>query len=143
MYGQNFDPFNQQQNQQRPIAGTPINNPMDGKKTRGKILRFMFNPEFGEDIRNMRQNHTHFLKLVTNIFLQTGLIDASYQGLRDNSQLGLRSLVETAFKNLQFTKEGLPQVLLFFTFVGSMAVIVMCLLFFMISLGSSPHARMS
>ncbi len=142
MFGTNFDPFNQQPGNpfkgQRPIAGIPTGN-QKGKTQTGKILRYMFNPELGEDIRNMRGQHGHFLKLITNLFLQTGLIDATYIGLADPSRMGLISLIEEAYKNLRFTREGLPQVLLFATFVGSLAVVALSIVFFIMMLGSSPR----
>lgn len=143
MLGTNFDPFNQRpsQQQQRPIAGVPMGEPNQGNKKQGsKILRFMFNPEIGEDFKNLRQNHTHFLQLISNIFLQTGLIDAAYPGFTDPNKMGLRSLLEEAYRNLRFTKEGIPQILLFFSFVGSLIVIGMSLLFFIISLGATPRS---
>jgi hypothetical protein len=137
MLGTNFDPFNQLGNKQRPLAGTPQDG---GKKaTRNKVLRYMFNPELGEDFKNFSQNHTQFLKLVANIFLQTGLIDASYLGFTDPSQLGLKSLLETAYRNLRFTRDGMPQVLLYFAFVGSLVVVALSIVFFILSLGSNPR----
>ncbi len=142
MFGQNFDPFNQQQGGpfkgQRPIAGTPTGNQKEKSQT-SKVLRFMFNPELGEDIKNMRSSHGQFLKLISNIFLQTGLIDASYPGLADPNRLGLKSLMETAYRNLRFTREGLPQVLLFFAFAGSLVVVALSILFFVLSISSNPR----
>ncbi len=140
MFGTNFDPFNQQGpfKGQRPIAGTPTEQQGKQKSQTSKILRYMFNPEFGEDIKNMRGSHGHFLKLICNIFLQTGLIDAAYPGLADPSQMGLKSLMEYAYRNLRFTREGLPQVLLFFAFAGSLVVVGLSVLFFIISIGSNP-----
>jgi hypothetical protein len=144
MLGSNFDPFNQQPKGQmgnRPMAGTPNNGKNADKSQRSKILRFMFNPEIGEDLKNFRTNHGHFLQLVANIFLQTGLIDASYIGFTDKSQMGLKSLMEEAYKNLRFTREGMPQVLLFVAFAGSLVVVVLSILFFVLSLGMNPKGR--
>lgn len=143
MFGQNFDPFNQQPGGpfkgQRPIAGIP-NEPNGKQRSQtSKILRFMFNPELGEDIKNMRGSHDQFLKLISNLFLQTGLIDASYPGFADPNQMGLKSLMETAYRNLRFTREGLPQVLLFFAFAGSLVVVALSIVFFILSIGSNPR----
>ncbi len=141
MFGTNFDPFNQQPGGpfkgRGPIAGIPTGNQKEKSQT-GKILRFMFNPELGEDLKNMRGQHGHFLKLISNLFLQTGLVDASYIGFVDPNQLGLISLIKEARKNLRFTREGLPQVLLFFAFVGSLAVVGLSVIFFILALGTNP-----
>lgn len=142
MFGQNFDPFNQQPGGpfkgQRPLAGIPTGEKKEKSQT-SKILRFMFNPELGEDIKNLRGSHGQFLKLISNLFLQTGLIDASYPGFADPNQMGLKSLMETAYRNLRFTREGLPQVLLFFAFAGSLVVVGLSVLFFIVSIGSNPR----
>ncbi|NDE91455.1 MAG: hypothetical protein EB059_10050 [Alphaproteobacteria bacterium] len=136
MFGKNFDPFNQQ----RPLAGRPMEKNGKEKTQTGKVLRYMFNPEIGDDIKNFRQNHTHFLRLITNIFLQTGLIDASYRGLANPDRYGLKELLVHAYRNLRFTREGLPQVLLYFAFVGSLVVVALSIVFFILSLSSHPAA---
>ncbi len=141
MFGTNFDPFNQQPGGPfkgpRPIAGIPTGNQKEKSQT-GKILRFMFNPEFGEDIKNMGGQHSHFLKLITNLFLQTGLIDATYIGLVDPNRMGLVSLIKEAHKNLRYTRDGLPQLLLFYSFVGSLVVVGLSVIFFIVMLGTNP-----
>ena len=139
MFGTNFDPFNQQPKGpfKGPLAGVPTGNKKDTTQT-NKILRFMFNPEIGEDLKSMRGQHSHFLKLIANLFLQTGLIDASYIGFIDPSQMGLVSIIQEAHKNLRYTREGLPQVLLFFAFVGSLAVVALSVVFFVLAMGANP-----
>lgn len=141
MLGSNFDPFNQRPTGpfKGPIAGTPMAGKGD-KSQRNKVLRFMFNPEIGDDLRNMRGQHEHFLKLIANIFLQTGLIDAAYPGFTDPSQLTLRSLILEAYHNLRFTREGLPQVLLFGAFIGSLVVVGLSVVFFVLMVGASSQA---
>lgn len=139
MFGSNFDPFNQQPKGpfKGPLAGRPTGKQKESTQT-GKILRFMFNPELGEDLKSMRGQHSHFLKLIANLFLQTGLIDASYIGFIDPNQMGLVSLIQEAHKNLRYTREGLPQLLLFWAFVGSLIVVGLSVVFFILAVGSSP-----
>jgi len=139
MFGTNFDPFNQQPKGpfKGQLSGTPTGKKKPSTET-GKILRFMFNPELGEDLKSMRGQHSHFLKLISNLFLQTGLIDASYIGFIDPNQMGLISLIQEAHKNLRYTREGLPQLLLFWAFVGSLIVVGLSVVFFILAIGSNP-----
>lgn len=140
-----FDPFNPfTQPPRRPQNGAqmgarnagqkPGNNKgtkAEAKAKRSKVLRFMFNPEFGSSFEGFKEAHGLFLRLVANVFLQAGLIDATYPGLSDPQQLKLKTLLETAYRDLQYTREGMPRVLLFYAFVGSMAAVVISLLIFL------------
>lgn len=144
MFGQNFDPFNQKPNRpQPPIAGSKIpQTPQDKKMQRKQVMRFLFNPELGSSFEGMAQTHSMFLRLMANIFLQTGLIDASFRGFTDPTAMGLASLMREAYKNLEFTKEGLPKVLLFGAFVGSLAAVVLSAILFALALAGHPkHAQ--
>lgn len=152
-----FDPFNPfTQNQRRPpnrgtgAASRPQQpNPKDAKAQkkaqRSKVMRYMFNPELGSSLEGIKETHGMFMRLVANIFLQTGLIDATYPGLRDPKQLKLLTLIETAYRGLEYTREGMPRVLLFGAFVGSLAAVVLAVLIFIVSIMSSsptpPKAR--
>lgn len=127
MFTPNFNPFNQKPPGPQMTAGDPV-GPEEKGKRRGKVLRYMFNPEFGQSFRQIGETHGIFLELLANIFLQTRLIDASYPGLADKRQLKLLTMVTTAWKRLEFTQAGAPQVLLFFAFVGSFAAVVLALL---------------
>lgn len=141
---QPFNPFSQPQKQkpQGPVAGTKVGGTKEeARAKRNKVLRFMFNPELGQGFDSMRETHLVFLGLVANIFLQTGLIDATYPGLRDPKQLKLATLIRTAHEGLQYTRDGMPRVMLFYSFVGSMVAVVLSILVFIITIMSAhPHA---
>lgn len=141
MFGQNFDPFNQQQN--RPRAGTPTGKPADDKKKkRNQVLRFMFHPELGNSFHEVTEGHVHFVRLIGNLFLQTGLVDATYPGFSDPAQMKLVTLIRTAYNNLEFTREGLPRVLLFAAFVGSMAAVIVAVLLFFLTVAAPVQQKM-
>jgi hypothetical protein len=127
MFGTNFDPFNQKPPGPRFDAGRVGDKQKKGESR--KVLRYMFNPEIGESLKQVGETHSLFLKLVANVFLQTGLIDAAYPGLADPRQLKFHSLVMYAWGNLQFTREGAPQVLLFSAFMGTFVAVALAVLF--------------
>jgi|ERR1043166_2621537 hypothetical protein len=133
MFPPNFNPLNQKPPGPQMTAGDPTGPEGDkGKQMRGKVLRYMFNPEFGQSVRHVGETHSLFLRLLANVFLQTRMIDSTYPGLQDESQLKLITLLTTAWRRLEFTQAGLPQVLLFFAFVGSAAAVVLAILAFIL-----------
>jgi hypothetical protein len=143
MLGSNFDPFNQQKPRPRtgrPVAGRPVDDPdkAAAKDKRRKVLRYMFNPEIGQDFRNFNESHTYFVRFIANLFLQTGLVDASYPGFADREQMKLITLIEAAYRNLEFTREGMPRVLLFAAFVGSFVSVALAIVLFVLSLINTP-----
>src|SRR4051812_10919545 len=101
-----YKPFNpfvpppRPQRREEPVVdkkGRPI-DPI--KAQRNKVARFLINPELGSGFQDMKQTHGMFLRLVSNIFLQVGLIDAAYPGISDEKKLTLRSLLTYAYRNL-------------------------------------------
>lgn len=121
-------------------------NPIDPKKLqRKKITRFLLNPELGSGLQDMRETHGLFLRLVANIFLQTGLIDAAYPGISDERHLTLRSMLVYAYNGLEYTREGMPRVLMFYSFIASIAAMGFAILIFalhlMSSMGSHPAPK--
>lgn len=141
---QPFNPFSQPQKQkpQGPVAGTKkaASPKEEARAKRNQVLRFMFNPELGQGFQSMRETHQVFLGLVANVFLQTGLIDATYPGLRDPAQLKLATLLKAAHASLEYTREGMPRVMLYYAFVGSMVAVVLSIFIFIITIASS-HPR--
>jgi hypothetical protein len=129
----------------RPPSGQPQldkkGRPVDPKKEeRRKVLRFLFNPELGSGFHSMRESHTMFLRLVCNIFLQTGIIDAAYPGISDPRRLTFMSLMTYAASNLEFTREGMPRVLMFGAFIASLGAMGLAILVFVIHLlGPAKH----
>src|SRR5262245_35056044 len=117
-----FRPFN-------PFVPPPENRPTSAsgkkpvdphKEDRRKVMRFLFHPELGSGLQGMKETHGLFLRLVCNIFLQTGMVDAAYPGIADPKKLSLASLLKYAYEHLEFTREGMPRVLMFGAFIASM-----------------------
>ena len=144
MLGTNFDPFNQRPRQSyapSPRPRAPLDEKLAAKMQRKQVMRFLFNPEVGQSFEGLKETHGLFLRLVANVFLQTGLVDAAYPGFRDASALTLPSLLRYAYAQLEFTREGLPRVLLFGAFVGSLVAVVLAMIVFVFSvLHAAPTA---
>ena len=144
-----FSPFNPfttppQRGPQRNAAGVkqpPKTEKEIARDKRKQALRFMFNPELGQSFDSMKYSHSLFMSLIANVFLQTGLIDATYPGLREPSQLKLTTLLQTAYHGLEFTREGMPRVLLFGSFVASLAAVVFAIFIFALSVISAPAEK--
>jgi hypothetical protein len=140
MFGRNFDPFNQQPKNNGPVAGRRVDKTAKdaARKKRSEVLRYMFNPEFGENLKSMHETHSYFVKFLAALFLQTGLIDAGYPGFADPRQMKLVTMIRSAYRGLRYTREGLPQVLLFYAFAGSFVSVMLALLLFVATVTTPP-----
>ncbi|MBI3418649.1 MAG: hypothetical protein HY053_00740 [Proteobacteria bacterium] len=138
-----FTPFNpfQPPPPQRPNFIQQPQPPLVDKKgrpidprtqKRREIMRFLLNPELGSGLEGLHETHGMFLRLICNIFLQTGVIDAAYPGIADPKQLTLLSLLHYAASHLEFTQEGMPRVLMFGAFVASLLAMVLTVIFFIV-----------
>lgn len=74
-----FTPFNpfqpppprQNYRQPEPLVDKK-GRPIDPRKQRlREVMRFLFNPELGSGLEGLKETHGMFLRLVSNIFLQT------------------------------------------------------------------------
>ncbi len=102
-----------------PPSPDPSGKP---KAVKRSVLGMLFNPQLGPAISPLRESTRIFLQLVASVFASYRLIPKDYPGLRDpNAKLTLSGILGTAWNNLSFTREGLPQTLLFFAITGMMA----------------------
>jgi hypothetical protein len=129
-----FKPFNPfvpppQNRPQQPVdnKGRPVD---PRKEQRRKIMRFLFHPELGSGFDGLKETHGLFLRLVSNVFLQTGVIDAAYPGIADPKKLSFVSLMQYAYNNLEFTREGMPRALMFGAFIASLLAVLMAMILF-------------
>jgi hypothetical protein len=127
-----FNPFvpppqNRPQQQQVDNKGRPID---PRKEQRRKVMRFLFHPELGSGFEGLKDTHMLFVRLVSNIFLQTGVIDAAYPGIADPTKLSFLSLMKYAANSLEFTREGMPRVLMFGAFIASILAVLMAMALF-------------
>jgi hypothetical protein len=131
-----FNPFvppppDRPRNSRVDSNGRPID---PQKEQRPSVMRFLLHPELGSGLSELRDTHGLFLRLVCNIFLQTGVIDAAYPGIADPRKLSLIGLLSYAASNLQFTREGMPRVLMFGAFIASLIAVVLSMLLFTVHL---------
>jgi hypothetical protein len=123
--------------QNRPVRpqvddkGRPID---PRKEQRSKVMRFLFHPELGSGFEGLKETHVLFLRLVCNIFLQTGVIDAAYPGIADPKRLSFIGLMQYAANSLQFTREGMPRVLMFGAFIASILAVLLSMILFIVHL---------
>jgi hypothetical protein len=114
----------------RPAAptGTP-------KAIKRSVLGWLFNPQLGPAISPLRESTRIFLQLMATVFASYMLIPKDYPGLRDsNTRLTLSGIIGTAWRNLRFTRESLPQTILFFAITGMMAFSAVVAVFSLLSL---------
>ncbi len=137
-----FKPFNPFSAPPEQKPGAPRfdkkGRPIDPAKERARQIRsFLFKPDLTSGLQDLRETHGLFLRIISNVFLQTGLIDAAYPGIADPKKLSLVSLLRYAGSQLEFTREGMPRVLMYFAFVGSLAAVALSILIFALHLMSA------
>jgi conjugal transfer/type IV secretion protein DotA/TraY len=132
------------------ILGTPGNDPnrQDGKKkppgkTR-QTLNYLFNPQLGESIRPIGQSWQMFLQLIAMLFAANRLFPRNHPALLGNQQvrLTLGEIITTAWSQLKFTRDGLPQVVLFFATIGTLVFTALMLITLLLSIFmGTAHAQ--
>ncbi len=109
-------------------SGTP-------KAIKRSVLGWLFNPQLGPAISPLRESTRIFLQLMATVFASYMLIPKDYPGLHDsNTRLTLSGIIGTAWRNLRFTRESLPQTILFFAITGMMAFSAVVAVFSLLSL---------
>jgi len=150
-----FDPFqnwlkNPGSRQGQPIAGTPRedkpgstpSSTVDPRKARRRqVLRFLFHPELGTSFNSMAVSHGMFVRLVTTLFIQAELLPPGYGSGLELQQLKLLPLLAEAYRNLEFSRKGLPKVLFFAAFIGSIGVAVLSVVLFLLALLGTGHPK--
>jgi len=107
------------------------------------VLGMLFNPRFDRDIKPIGESAAMFVRMIASVFAAHRLFPKDHPALNDmNVRLTLREVIGVAFGNLSFTKEGLPQVLLFVAVVGSLAfgVLFVATMFLSLFSPSTAHA---
>jgi len=98
----------------------------DDKNSKGpkkrSILGLMFNPDLGSDIKPIGESVGMFVRLLALIFAMNKLFPKEHPALRGDpaARLTMRDVIGTAWRGLSFTREGLPQVILFVAVVGTL-----------------------
>ncbi len=114
-----------------------------GPKKRS-ILGLLFNPEFGSDIKPIGESVGMFVRLVAMIFAMNKLFPKDHPALRGDpsARLTMRDVVATAWRGLSFTRDGLPQVVIFIAVVGTLifSALLMLTAFFSLFVGQARAA---
>lgn len=112
------------------------------KPTTRQTLNFMFNPELGKSISPLAQTAGIFVRLLAGVFAMHKLFPKDHPAFQDNDvRLSLGDVLATAWHNLTWSKENIPQLVLFFAVIGllvssALALITSLLSFFV----GSAHA---
>lgn len=95
------------------------------KITAGSIFRLMYAPRLGSSFSEISRNSGIFTRLIASIFVLQGLFPRQHPALRDNNlRLPLSEVLHTAYRQLRWTKAGLPQIVFFFAVVATMVMTV-------------------
>lgn len=112
-----------------------------------KALRFAFNPEVGDQLRPMQESTEIFVNLLAMIFIAMKMFPAdhpAYRGIH-GARLTLPLLIGTVWRDLKFTRQNVPQILIFFAFIAScifagVAVFVLLMSIFGTAFVGKAHA---
>lgn len=86
----------------------------EGQTKKQSTLGFLFNPQIGESIRPLGMVYAMFAQIIAMVFVTADLFPKDHPALRDpNIRLTMREVVGTAYANLKWTREGIPQICLF------------------------------
>lgn len=92
--------------------------PDSGRKRRVTIGA-LFNPDIGASLRPLDESTRMFTRLVAMVFIAHGLFPREHPAFHDERvRLSLRHVIGTAWQSLIWSKDGLPQILLFAAVVG-------------------------
>jgi conjugal transfer/type IV secretion protein DotA/TraY len=105
------------------------------KANKRSVLGLLFNPQLGPALTPMRDTTRVFLHLVAMVFSMYGMFPKNHPALKDeNAQLSLFLILSTAWRSLEFSREGLSKVLIFFAVTGMMAFSGLMAIFALLSL---------
>ena len=126
-----------------PFFGKNKSAKTDEPKRRS-IFGTLFNPEIGVSLRPLSENATAFTHLLALIFASNGLFPKNHPALLgvEGARLSLSGIFETAWRDLSFTKEGLPKVILFFAVTGTLIFSILAVITFLLFMAlGSAHAQ--
>ncbi len=105
----------------------------ENKAPKRSLWGTLFNPRFGDDIKPLAETSRMFANLVAMVLATNNLFPKDHPALRDATvRLSLSEVIAIAWSRLSFTKEGLPQIVLFAAVIGCMvfsALFIITLIF--------------
>jgi conjugal transfer/type IV secretion protein DotA/TraY len=113
----------------------------NGGQKQPSLMGFLFKPDIGGSIRPIGESFGVFVKLIAMIFAANGLFPKNHPALLSNLEAGqppvqltLGYIITVAWRSLSFTREGIPQILLFLAVVGCLGLAALFVITFMFSL---------
>jgi len=104
----------------------------------------LFNPNIGASLRPMGQTGKMLVMLIASIFAAHGLFPRNHPALLgvNGARLTLAEVISTGWRNVSFTKERLPQALIFCAVIISLGCSVIAIFAFLLAMVSgSAHAQ--
>ena len=101
------------------------------------ILGFLFNPDIGTTLRPLRESTRLFINLLAMVFATQGLFPRNHPALTgagDAPRLSLQIVLTIAWRNLSFTKDKIPQIILFFAVIAILAFSTLAMISVLLSL---------
>jgi hypothetical protein len=108
------------------------------------VLDVAFNPHFGRSLEPLQETNQVFVYLLASIFIAQKMFPANHPAYfgKNGQRLTLGILLSTVWRDLKFTKESMPQVLLFSALVSGIVFSTLAVLLFLISLFiGTAHAQ--
>jgi conjugal transfer/type IV secretion protein DotA/TraY len=118
-------------------APPPGARPEDGVKPKPRVtIGSLFNPDLGASIRPMRESARIFVQLIAMVFAAHGLFPRNHPALKGDqgARLTLFEVIRIARSNLSFTREGMPQMLVFAAVIGCLGLGVLAVFTLIFSL---------
>jgi conjugal transfer/type IV secretion protein DotA/TraY len=121
------------------------NKPVKPPSVLSQTVGMLVNPHINDTVRPLRDTVGVFINLLAAIFASQGLFPRNHPALNGmpGARLHLAEVLGIAWVNLTFTKESIPQVLLFFAVIASLGFSVLAVFVFLMSIFiGNAHAAM-
>lgn len=117
-------------------SGISLNSKPKPPSLLRKSLRVAFNPEIGTAVRPMFETTDVFVQILAMVFVALKMFPANHPAYlgRGGQKLSLHLLLSESWNRLKFSKETLPQYLIYFTVVGSLIFASIAFVLFVLSL---------
>ena len=90
----------------------------DSPAKRRSVLNFLFNPDFGHDVRPIVGNYREFVRMLAAVFASWRMFPLDHAALRDNSApLSLEEVLREAWRAIPRGRRGIPKACVFATIV--------------------------
>src|ERR1700722_1467933 len=109
-----------------------------------KTIGMLVNPHLGSTVQALRETTNVFLHLLAQVFASQGMFPLDHPALRDvpGARLKLGEILGAAWNSITFTKQAIPQILLFMAVIASLGFSVLAVAVFLLTMFvGSAHAQ--